>query len=115
MYLRSCLFVRRIDNAPFSFQPILRQIFGVRNFYARQKTKMASSVVESEQQEVQEIVVRETGPPPEDPVCDSGIYCYGKNNYLVLLFRRLHSGKRRPHLNVSIGRILSKYFSLLHP
>jgi hypothetical protein len=23
-------------------------------------------------------LVKEIGPPPEDPVCDSGIYCYGK-------------------------------------
>jgi hypothetical protein len=41
---------------------------------------MASSVEERGEQQVKKIFVRETGPPPEDPVCDSGIYCYGKKN-----------------------------------
>ena len=41
-------------------------------------TSASASVDESEQQQVRKIFIRETGPPPEDPVCDSGIFCYGK-------------------------------------
>ncbi len=28
-------------------------------------------------------LVKEIGPPPEDPVCDSGIYCYGKKYFVI--------------------------------
>jgi hypothetical protein len=30
---------------------------------------------------------RGLGPAPENPVCDSGIFCYGKKNYIYWLLR----------------------------
>ena len=27
--------------------------------------------------------------PPEDPVCDSGIFCYGKQNLKFITYRKL--------------------------
>ena len=39
---------------------------------------------------IKNIYVREIGPPPEDPVCDSGIYCYGKK--LTLFNARVKVG-----------------------
>ena len=40
--------------------------------------KMESSVERKKEERPKEIHIRQIGPPPEDPVCDSGIYCYGK-------------------------------------
>ena len=31
-------------------------------------------------------LVKEIGPPPEDPVCDSGIYCYGKTFFYLWIY-----------------------------
>ena len=46
-----------------------------------QSKEVNGSVEENSDHSKKVYVIKEIGHPPEDPVCESGIFCYGKTSF----------------------------------